>query len=185
MKIKGFLVVAAVSVLTGCSQNCTEKIADKYKANRAALENEKEVNRFNLRLSYVPSAVLTRNDAKEVQPAQPAAKDTGFYYFKLQVTAPEENNPGSGNTAALYYGIDTLFATGEIQPYAHPVLIEPVITGNKKAFEYLLVFDKKDFAGKKQATIVFHDRLFTNTKQVFVFDRKKIDEIETIALLCK
>jgi hypothetical protein len=182
MKITGFLVLAAVSVLTGCSQNCTEKIAEKYKANRAALENEREVNKFNLRLSYVPSAVLTRSDVKDTLPA---AKDTGFYYFKLQVACPEENNPGSGNTAALYYGIDTLFATGEIQPYANPVLIEPVITGNKKAFEYLLVFDKKDFGGNKQASIVFHDRLFTNTKQVFVFDRKKIDEIETIALLCK
>jgi hypothetical protein len=182
MKIKGFLVVAAVSVLTGCSQNCTEKIADLYKANRSALENERQINKFNLRFSYVPSTVLHRNDTKDTLPAQ---KDTGYYYFKLQVTCPPENNPGSGNTAALYYGIDTLFATGEMQPYANPVLIEPVITGSKKAFEYLLVFEKEDFAGKKQATIVFHDRLFTNTKQVFVFDRKKIDEIETIALLCK
>ena len=180
MKITGFLVVAA-SLLIGCNQNCTDKIAALYKANRNALENKREVNKFNLCLSYVPSSVLRREEAKEVQPAQPAATDTGFYYFKLQVTAPEENNLGSGNTAALYYGIDTLFATGEIEPYANPVLIEPVIKGSKKAFEYLLVFDKKEFTG----TIVFHDRLFTNTKQVFVFDRKKIDEIETIALLCK
>ena len=181
MKITGFLVVATF-LLIGCNQNCTDKIAGLYKANRTALENEREVNKFNLRLSYVPSAVLTRNDAKDTLPTQ---RDTGYYYFKLQVVCPDDNNPGSGNTAALYYGIDTLFATGEVQPYANPILIEPVINGNKKAFEYLLVFDKKDFEGKRQATIVFHDRLFTNTKQVFVFDRKKIDEIETIALLCK
>ena len=180
--IRTVIFFVAICIITGCSQTCSEKIAGLYKANRAALENEREANKFNLRLSYVPSTVLGRNDAKEAPAAQ---KDTGYYYFKLQVTVPEDNNPGSGNTAALYYGIDTLFATGEMQPYANPVLIEPVITGNKKAFEYLLVFDKKDFAGKKQANIIFHDRLFTNTKQAFVFDRKKIDEIETIALLCK
>jgi hypothetical protein len=42
------------------------------------------------------------------------------------------------------------------------------------------VFDKKDFGKGRQLNVTFFDRLFTNTKQAFVFDRIKIDEIETL-----
>jgi hypothetical protein len=175
MKITGFLFVA-ISIITGCRQNCTEKIAGIYKANRKGLENERVVNKFNLRLSYVPGSVLVRSETKD---AQPAPTDTNYYYFKLQVVCPEERAQGS-NTTALYYGLDSLFATKETPPFANPVSVEPVIMGNRKNFEYLLIFDKKDFTNDKQVQVIFFDRLFTNTKQVFVFDRKKIDEIETL-----
>jgi hypothetical protein len=176
MKLTGILFVT-ISIITGCSQNCKEKIARIYATNRKALENEREVNKFNLRLSYMPTAALMRNDTKE---AQPAPQETAYYYFKLQVGCPEENNPGNGNTTPLYYGLNSLFATRETQPFANAVLVEPVITGNRKRFEYLLAFAKKDFPPGTPVKVVFFDRLFTNTKQVFVFDRKKIDEIETL-----
>ncbi|WP_205509784.1 hypothetical protein [Longitalea arenae] len=176
MKLTGILFVA-ISIITGCSQNCKEKIARIYSTNRKALENEREVNSFSLRLSYIPTAVLTHKDGKD---AQAAPQDAAYYYFKLQVVCPEENNPGNGNTTPLYYGLDSLFATRETQPFANPVSVEPVITGNRKRFEYLLVFAQKDFPPGTPIKVVFFDRLFTNTKQVFVFDRKKIDEIETL-----
>jgi hypothetical protein len=107
-----------------------------------------------------------------------AVRDTGFYYFKLNVVCPESNM--QANKTALYYGIDSLFATSEALPHYNPVLVEPVITGSSKNYEYLLVFDKKNFTPGGQIKIIFFDRLFTNTKQVFVFDRIKIDELETL-----
>ncbi|THU38419.1 hypothetical protein FAM09_17265 [Niastella caeni] len=179
MKITWFLFVA-ISLVAGCRENCKEKIASLYKANRKALATEREVNKFTLQLSYVPAEVLTREDPNDTIPAQ---KDTAYYYFKLQVSCPEEPMQGTGNKTALFYGLDSLFATAETPPFAIPELIEPVITGSQKRFEYLLVFAKKDFTNGALLKIIFFDRLFTNTKQVFVFDRKKIDEIET--LQCK
>jgi len=174
-----FLLVA-ICMVAACRENCKERIAGLYKANRKALEHQRAVNKFTLQLAYVPAAVLTREDPNDTLPAQ---KDTAYYYFKLQVVCPAEETLGNGNNTALLYGLDSLFATTEAQPFANPELVEPVITGNKKRFEYLLVFAKKDFAAGKEVKVVFFDRLFTNTKQVFVFDRKKIDEIET--LQCK
>ncbi len=176
MKIIGILFVAAC-ITTGCRQNCKEKIAGIFKESRKAFENEREVNKFILNLSYMPTSVLAYDEPKDGKPIQ--QRDTAYYYFKLKVVCPEDTHAGSGNTLALYYGLDSLFATGETPPFANPVSVEPVITGNRKAFLYLLIFDKKDITDDKQVHVVFYDRLFTNTKQVFVFDRKKIDEIET------
>jgi hypothetical protein len=179
MKITRFLFVA-IWLIAACRENCQEKMAGLFKANRKALEHQREVNKFTLQLSYVPAAVLTREAPNDTLPAQ---KDTAYYYFRLQVRCPEENTVGTGNQTALYYGLDSLFTTAETQPFAIPELVEPVMTGSRKRFEYLLVFAKKDFTADQEVKVVFFDRLFTNTKQVFVFDRKKIDEIET--LQCK
>lgn len=178
MKRTGFFFVA-IYLITGCSQNCQEKMAGVYKANRNALENQRAVNRFTLQLSYVPAAVLMHDKPTDASPQE----DSAYYYFKLQVVCPDGDAIGNTNQTELYYGLDSLFATAETQPYANPVLIEPVVTGNRKRFDYLLVFAKKDFPAGTPVKVVFFDRLFTNTKQVFVFDRKKIDEIET--LQCK
>jgi hypothetical protein len=175
MKITGFLFVA-LCVMAGCRENCKEKIARLYKANRHVLENEREVNKFTIRLSYVPASILVHDQATNA----PAEQDTAYYYFKLQVVCAEDDATGYANKQALYYRLDSLFATAETQPAASPASVEPVITGNRKRFEYLLAFSKKDFAAEIPIKVVFFDRLFTNTKQVFVFDRKKIDEIETL-----
>lgn len=176
MKITWTLFVALL-LLTSCHETCRDKIARYYAADRKALAEQREVNKFSLQLSYVPASILMRDDLKD---GGPAKKDTAFYYFRLKVVCPENNVADIKNTTALYYELDSLFATAEQQPLAFPVLVEPVVTGNRKSFEYLLVFSKKDFNAGRQVKVVFFDRLFTNTKQVFVFDRIKIDEIETL-----
>ena len=176
MKTTGIFFVVLL-MATGCRESCKQKIVRLYSADQKALAKQKEVNKFILQLSYVPATLLVRTDSKDTQPE---IQDTAYYYFRLNVVCPENNSSGNTNKTALYYGLDSLFATGEVQPLANPVLVEPVITGNRKKFEYLLVFAKKDFTAGKQVKVVFFDRLFTNTKQVFVFDRIKIDEIETL-----
>jgi hypothetical protein len=176
MKITWTLFVV-LSLLASCHEKCRNKIARLYAADRNALAERREVNKFSLQLSYVPASLLMRDDLKD---AQPAKKDTAFYYFKLRVVCPENNVAATNNATALYYGMDSMFATTDQQPLANPVLVEPVVTGSRKNFEYLLVFAKKDFTAGRQLKVVFFDRLFTNTKQVFVFDRIKIDEIETL-----
>lgn len=173
MKLTAYCFTALL-IATGCKETCKEKIARIWSAGRKDLAEQKVVNKFTLQLSYVPSTVLMKDDSK------PAERDTAFYYFKLQVVCPENNAQTTGDKTALYYGLDSLFATSETQPRLSPVLVEPVVTGSHKSFEYLLVFAKKDFKPGKQVKVIFFDRLFTNTKQVFVFDRIKIDEIETL-----
>jgi hypothetical protein len=165
-----FLVMMIAS---SCRQTCKEKMAKLYSADRKGLSEQKEVNKFSLLFSYVPSSILMKSGNEAT------VRDTAFYYFKLNVACPE-NNMQAVDKTALYYGVDSLFATSEDLPRYNPVLVEPVITGSSKNIEYLLVFAKKDFIPGRQIKIFFFDRLFTNTKQVFVFDRIKIDEIETL-----
>jgi hypothetical protein len=180
MKITGFLFVALLSMMAGCRENYKEKIASLYKANRKKLESERVVNKFVIRLAYIPASVLPHDRRTDTTPHRPVQQDTANYYFKLQVTSNDEDVTGNTNKTALYFGLDGLFATAEAEPSAKPKMIEPVITGNRKRFEYLLAFSKKDFEAGAPVKVVFFDRLFTNTRQVFVFDRKKIDEIETL-----
>jgi hypothetical protein len=173
MKTTGWCFLAMM-IVSSCRQTCKEKMAKLYSAQRNGLSEQKEVNKFSLQLAYVPSSILMKsgNEATE--------RDTAFYYFKLNVVCPENNAQMAGDKTALYYGLDSLFATSEAQPRLNPVLVEPVVTGSHKSFDYLLVFAKKDFTPGKQVKVIFFDRLFTNTKQEFVFDRIKIDEIETL-----
>jgi hypothetical protein len=170
------LTITCFAVLlftVSCRQTCKEKIARLYAAQHSGLVVQKTVNNFSLQLSYMPASMLTRSDIKD---GKPTVQDTAYYYFKLNVACLGKDAGSGGNNTALYYGLDSLFAAGN----ANPVLVEPVMTGNKKNYEYLLVFDKKDFGKGRQLNVTFFDRLFTNTKQAFVFDRIKIDEIETL-----
>jgi hypothetical protein len=164
----------AMMIVSSCRQTCKEKMAKLYSADRKGLSEQKEVNKFSLLFSYVPSSILMKSGNEA------SVRDTAFYYFRLNVVCPENNAQTAGDKTALYYGLDSLFATSEEPPRLNPVLVEPVVTGSHKSFEYLLVFAKKDFIPGRQIRIFFFDRLFTNTKQVFVFDRIKIDEIETL-----
>jgi hypothetical protein len=70
-------------------------------AGRKDLAEQKEVNKFSLQLSYVPSSVLMKDDSL------PTERDTAFYYFKLQVVCPENNAQTAGDKTALYYGLDS------------------------------------------------------------------------------
>jgi hypothetical protein len=168
MKLAMVCFVAWV-LMAGC-QNRRDQIVHLYSSDNKAFVQQRSVNEFALQLSYLPASLLMKS----------AVEDTGFYYFKLNVVCPVTNTTMSSNKTELFYGIDSLFATAEALPLANPVLVEPVITGSQRHFEYLLVFDKKDFKSGEPLKVVFFDRLFTNTKQVFVFDRIKIDEIETL-----
>jgi len=173
VKITGWCLLAMLSA-SSCRQTCKEKIAKLYSANRTGLSEQRAINKFSLQLAYVPSSIVMKSGNGTTQ------RDTGYYYFKLNVVTPENNIPGGIDKTALYYGVDSLFATSETLPRRNPILVEPVITGSSKNYEYLLVFDKKDFMSGREIKIIFFDRLFTNTKQVFAFDRIKIDEIETL-----
>lgn len=181
----GLFVAVLLFMFEGCRENCTDSIASLYKTNRKNLENERAVNKFIVRLAYIPASVLSNDKRTDTVPITPVQKDTANYYFKLQVTAHDEVVTDNTNITALYSGLDGLFANAEAEPFAKPQLIEPIVTGNRKKLEYLLAFSKKDFATGTPIKVVFFDRLFTNTKQVFVFDRKKIDEIETLQCSCK
>ena len=180
MKITGSLFVALLFIIAGCRQNYQDRIASFYNTNRKNLESERVLNKFTLRLAYIPASVLPNDKRTNTGPNSSIQKDTACYYFKLQVTGPDEDVTGNTNKTALYFGLDGLFANAEVEPSAKPQFIEPIVTGNRKRFEYLLAFSKKDFEAGAPIKVVFFDRLFTNTKQVFVFDRKKIDEIETL-----
>lgn len=159
-------------IVSGCSSSCSEKLKKLYTKNQKALTQIKNVNGFTLTMNFLPSRML------------PGSKDTAgtdstaFYYFRLQVQCPPtiERN----NAASLNYGIDSLFY-GADSLLNLPSLVEPVITGRQQLYEYLLVFPADAFNKEKKLKVHFLDRLFTNTKLAFDFERSIIDEIETLS----
>jgi hypothetical protein len=176
MKLLMVCIVAWV-LLAGCRENCRDKIVHLYTNGNKTFIQKKAVNDFTLQLSYVPVTLLMREEAA---PNGRPVQDTGFYYFKLNVACPVSTAMMASNKTELFYGLDSLFATAGSLPPANPVLVEPVVTGSQRYYEYLLVFAKKDFDKDKHLKVAFFDRLFTNTRLEFVFDRIKIDEIETL-----
>jgi hypothetical protein len=176
MKVTGNFFVALLFIIS-CRASCKEKIAHLYTSQHDVFAVEKKVNKFSLQMSYMPVSLLRRPDLED---KKTIVQDTAHYYFKLEVVCPENTAPAMTNTVGLLYQLDSLFTTGGEQPYANPVSVKPGVKDGGKTCEYLLVFDKKDFNASRQLTIVFFDRIFTNTKQVFAFDRTKIDELETL-----
>jgi hypothetical protein len=164
-------------VAGGCSErSCQDKLAQRFKSNRTKLVQERSVHDFSISLSYFPAVLLPGAD----KPAEDKATSS-YYYFRLVVDVSNQSTAPSGDRSALYYGIDSLFATGEGPGANFPVHVEPVMNGNNKKIEYLLVFDRAAFIKGEPLRIIFYDRLFTNTKMVFEFNRNNIDELESIS----
>jgi hypothetical protein len=170
MKLISAVIIVLV-IASACGRSDKDRMAQHYKSNRDKLVQEKTVHDFLVRLSYFPAAML---------PGEGRDTAGSYYYFRLTV---DINKPATsaGDRSALYYGIDSLFATGEGPGASYPLLVEPVMNGNNQKMEYLLVFDKAAFKNDKNMRIIFFDRLFTNTKMVFEFDRNNIEEIESIS----
>lgn len=166
------LIAASLWFLGSCAVDCDSKLRKLYSKNQKALIQSQTVNGFKLVMSFLPGHLLPKagNVTQE--------KDsTAFYYFKLQVECPPATS--RSNSSNLHYGIDSLFSASDT-PLSIPVLVEPVITGKQQYFEYLLVFPADSFEKNSRLRIFFLDRLFTNTRLAFEFDRSIIEEIETL-----
>jgi hypothetical protein len=173
------MTVCFVVLMTAgsCRESCREHMVQLYATGNRTFTQQRKIHDFSMQLSWIPGSLLVNAGSKN---SDPVVQDTGFYYFKVNVACPATTAMMVSNKTELLYGLDSLFAIEGSSPLANPVLVEPVITGNQRFYEYLLVFAKKDFKNDRQLKVVFFDRLFTNTQQVFVFDRIKIDEIETL-----
>jgi hypothetical protein len=175
--MKIILFITALPVFfSSCSTSCNEKLKKLYVKNQRALIQAREVNGFTLTMSFMPSRLLPQSDGAAV------ADSTEFYYFKLQVQCPPTTV--SNDAARLNYGIDSLFY-GTDSLLSLPSLVEPVVTGRQQFYEYLLVFPKGAFDKQSQLRVHFLDRLFTNTRLSFDFDRSIIEEIETLPCYAK
>ncbi|HEY0679885.1 MAG TPA: hypothetical protein VGD17_16490 [Chitinophagaceae bacterium] len=162
-----------------CKSSCEDQFAKKYKHDRSKLVQEKTVNDFSISLSYFPSVMLPSVSLE--QKDRTDKSDSDYYYFRLTVDFDKKGSILTGDRSALYYGIDSLFATTEGANANIPIHVEPVMNGNSKKMEYLIVFDRTAFARNEPMRIIFYDRLFTNTKMVFEFNRNNIDELESIS----
>jgi hypothetical protein len=173
MKRIVLFVAVTICLLTSCTTNCNEKLKELYSKNQKALIRTQEVNGFMLTMTFLPSRLLPKYGEAEHQ------KDsTAYYYFKLQVQCPP-STPRI-NTVSLNYGLDSLFSARD-SILSIPTLVEPVITGRQQFYEYLLVFTPEDFEKDPRLKVFFLDRLFTNTRLAFEFDRSIIEEIETLS----
>lgn len=165
--------VLTLMILTACSDNCKKRSARYYIDNKPAFAVTQERNHFSIQLAYMPLIALPVDTAK-------SDAKSSFYHFRMQVKCPPGNAIGQGDKTPLFYGLDTVFAAGGINEGVLPVSVEPVITGGSGNYEYLVVFEKSDLKEGDKLEIVFKDRLFTNTKMSFVFDRKKIEALELL-----
>ncbi|NII25342.1 hypothetical protein HB364_09635 [Pseudoflavitalea sp. X16] len=169
------LIVAAIVstvFLIACKDDSRKQAVQYFQAHQKALMAQQQVNNFSLQLAYMPATVLPGDKETSL--------DSGYYHFRLQVQCPSGNGSLSGDKTSLYYGLDSLFVGEGSDQKIYPVSVQPVITGSHTHFEYLLVFAKKDWKPGTTLEIIFNDRLFTNTRMSFVFDRTKINEIELL-----
>jgi hypothetical protein len=166
------IAIVCLYMLSGCSTNCNEQLKKLYGKHQKDLTQSQVVNGFTLTMSFLPTHLLPKaGDVAE-------GKDsTAFYYFRLQVQCP----PGDvkSNAVSLNYDLDSLFSAAD-SIIALPTLVEPVITGRQQFYEYLLVFSAEAFEKSPKLKVFFLDRLFTNTRLAFEFDRSIIEEIETL-----
>lgn len=166
------LIAIPIWFLSSCTIDCNKKIRKLYSENLKSLRQSQTVNDFTLVMSFLPSHILPAAGSEKKD------KDsTVYYYFKLQVQCPPAIT--RTNTANLHYGLDSLFSATD-SPLVIPALVEPVITGKQQYQEYLLVFPADSFEKKSRLRVFFLDRLFTNTRLAFEFDRSIIEEIETL-----
>jgi hypothetical protein len=172
MTHKILLAVLVVGVLGSCSPDCNEQLKKMYAKYQKELSQSQTVNGFKLTMSFIPAQMLPK--AGDIDSGKDSA---AFYYFKLQVECPPPD--AKSNAVSLNYGLDSLFSTTG-NDLTLPVLVEPVVTGRRQFYEYLLVFPKDAFRELNGMRIFFLDRLFTNTRLAFEFDRSIIDKIETL-----
>ena len=160
-------------IFSACKSSKQEKLLSHYRKGTADFIQHKQVHDFSINLSYLPACFLPRAEESKEHLSQ-------FYYFRLTVGFEKKVSISSQDKSALFYGLDTVFTVGESDPAILPVLVQPIINGSQTNQEYLLVFERSAFGENKELKIVFKDRLFTNTKISFVFDRNKIEELESI-----
>lgn len=179
-------ILVLAGLTAGCKESCTDKRKNAYHANMEGLSQTVEVNGINLQMSYFASYMM---------PNQPEGRalekdDNDYYYFRLTVQSNTPHQaPSSGSDASiadqsiLFYGLDSLFTVGENNIDAIPLLVQPIPKGDLRNLEYLLVFDKQFFDGSEgdEVAIVFNDRLFSQSIQRFVFNKKAISLLETIS----
>ena len=161
------VAVLLLMILSACKTSKQEKLISHYQKGRADFVQHKQVHDFSINLSYIPASFLPRAEESKEHFSQ-------FYYFRLTVEFQKKVSITSQDKSALYYGLDTVFTAGESAEEVLPVLVEPIINGSQTNQEYLLVFERSAFGKNKELKIVFKDRLFTNTKISFVFNRNKI-----------
>ena len=167
------IVFFLLMIFSACKSSKQEKLISHYRKGQADFVQHKQVYDFSMDLSYLPASLLPR--------AQKSKEDfSEFYYFRLTVGFQKKVSISSQDKSALYYGLDTVFVAGDSDIGILPVLVEPIINGSLTNQEYLLVFERSAFGKNEELKIVFHDRLFTNTRLSFVFNRNKIAELESI-----
>ncbi|WP_276480268.1 hypothetical protein [Paraflavitalea pollutisoli] len=172
--MRKWIIGAAVwLVLAACSDGKRGKAVDQYAKNRDAFTKTLQRNGFTLQFDYIPSGALSQSG----NPADTLSENR-LYHFRLQVICPVANDGVSKDKTIFYYGLDSLFTLGAENLTVMPVSVEPVTTGIATRFEYLVTIAAKDLVPGKQLEIIYHDRLFTNTRMSFVFDRTQIDELE-------
>ena len=169
--------LAAICILllifSACKTSEQEKVMSQYRSGRENFVQHKQVHDFSIDLSYLPSSFLAASSGSKEDLSQ-------FYYFRVTVEYLKKVSVSSQDKSALYYGLDSVFTAGENQGSILPVLVQPIVNGSKYGQEYLLVFERSAFGMSKDLKIVFNDRLFTNTRLSFVFNRNKIEELESI-----
>jgi len=169
------LIVAIflLMIIPACKTSKQEKLISHYRKGSKDFIQHKRVHEFSINLSYLPASFLPRAEESKQDFSQ-------YYYFRLTVEFQKKVSISLQDKSALYYGLDTVFTAGESAAEALPVLVEPIINGSQTNQEYLLVFERSAFGKNKELKIVFKDRLFTNTRISFVFNRNKIEELESI-----
>jgi len=173
---KLFGVIAACLVLAACNDNCRLRSVKYYRSHMSSFSVRQDRNGFNIQLSYLPLFTLPGSK----NPSNSKQANTDYYHFKLVVACPPGTPVTESAKTALYYALDSLFTAGSKAEGIAPSSIEPVMLGSVTHFEYLISFSKEAFKNDQPVEIFFHDRLFTNTRMSFVFDRSKIEEIELL-----
>lgn len=165
------LAIVSLQLLAACGTNCNEQLKKLYGKHQKVLSKSQVVNGFTLTMHFLPTHMLPKAGTTT------EADTADFYYFRLQVQCPR--GEGNSNAVSLNYGLDSLFSAAD-SIIVMPELVEPVITGRQQFYEYLLVFPVNAFEKGPKLKVFFLDRLFTNTRLAFEFDRTIIEEIETL-----
>lgn len=168
-------IVLCVLLLAACRQHRVDTLRKTMTDSTNGVVQRKEVNGFTMQLMYMPQ--YWHRMEKERRPG--FEQDSDEMDFRLRVLLPAGS--GKVNNEALQYGLDTVFRLVVANDTLGPLYAQQVQDGGIHGLQYLLAFERRPLQNGQQATLVFNDRLFSNTRVQFHFNTSAFQKIDSLS----
>ncbi|WP_160717997.1 hypothetical protein [Chitinophaga solisilvae] len=173
--MRNYLLVLAM-LLTACSGNRQDKLAQLMKDATTTLSQEKRVGPMVIRCTYLP-ACWDQRSQKEAPGSNEAEMS-----FRINV---QSTNPGEvkekGSRQMASYGVEENFQLIVNRDTLLPVLAQRIANGNLDGAEYLVIFPRVPLAPVQTMSLVYKDWVFSSTRLVFPFNKTFLQQSDSIS----